>query len=67
MAIRDARQQEQKPEDVLLTTRQVAQRWQLSESRLMNQRSAQTGCRYVKIGNTVRYRLSDVLKYEKSV
>ncbi len=55
------------PASILLTERQLADRWQLSPATLTNQRSASRGCPWVRIGATVRYRLADVLAYEEAV
>jgi hypothetical protein len=50
--------------DFLLTTRDLAQRWQVNVGSLANDRSARRGVPYVKIGSAVRYRLRDVEVFE---
>ena len=52
--------------ETLLTTRDLAQRWQVHVGSLANDRSAGRGVPYVKIGGVVRYRLSDVEVFEAS-
>lgn len=52
----------------ILTTKQLAERWGVSEGTLHNQRSKGTGPVFVKLGNgrnaSVRYRLEDIKQYE---
>ncbi|WP_420121326.1 DNA-binding protein [Nakamurella sp.] len=48
----------------LLTTRDLAHRWQVNAGSLANDRSASRGVPYVKIGGAVRYRLRDVEGFE---
>jgi len=50
--------------DVLLTTQQLANRWQMHPVSLDNARAQGRGCPYVTIGRNVRYRASDVIAYE---
>ena len=50
--------------ETLLTTRDLAQRWQVNAGSLANDRSAGRGVPYVKIGGAVRYRLRDVEVFE---
>ena len=51
--------------DALLSEKQIANRWNLaSPKKLQADRIAGVGCPWVKIGRSVRYRLSDVLAYE---
>jgi len=51
--------------DYLLTEGQLAARWALaSAKKLQADRLKGGGCPFVKIGRSVRYRLSDVLAYE---
>ncbi len=50
-------------DDPLLTTRQVAELYQLSEHALADWRVRRCGPRYVKLGTAVRYRRSDVLAW----
>ena len=52
--------------DVLLTSSQLAARWQVSAHTLANHRSLDRGAPFVRVGTRVRYRLSDVLAYEVS-
>ena len=52
--------------ETLLTTRDLAQRWQVNAGSLANDRSAGRGVPYVKIGGAVRYRLRDVEVFEAS-
>lgn len=52
--------------ETLLTTRDLAQRWQVNAGSLANDRSAGRSVPYVKIGGAVRYRLSDVEVFEAS-
>lgn len=50
---------------VLLTTDELAARWDRSPGSLANDRSAGRGIRYVRLGGgTIRYYLSDIEKYE---
>ncbi len=51
-------------QDEFLTTRELAERWKIKENTLAILRVNSNGCPYVKIGRTVRYRLSDVVAYE---
>lgn len=48
----------------LMTTRDLAQRWQCCLSNLEKMRHLGTGPRYIKIGGAVRYRPEDVYAYE---
>lgn len=48
-----------------LTEKDLAARWKMQPPSLANQRSQGRGPRYVKIGEAVRYRLSDILAYER--
>jgi hypothetical protein len=51
---------------VFLTPRELAQRWHTSPGRLANDRSAQRDHPpYVRIGSSIRYRLSDVQRWEQ--
>jgi len=49
----------------LLTPKDLAQRWSMSEKTLANHRCNGTGVPYVKVGTAVRYLVSDVLAFEK--
>ncbi len=51
-------------EDILLTQRDLERRWQLSGRTLERWRSESYGVRWVVIGGSIRYRLSDVLAWE---
>ena len=53
---------EREPE-ILLTPRELAQRWKTSLQSLANRRSAGKGPRFIRIGRSIRYRLSDVEEY----
>lgn len=48
----------------MLTPRQLATRWSLAVHTLENWRSAGRGPAHLKFGRSVRYRLSDVMRYE---
>ena len=48
----------------LLTTEDLAARWQVSTGHLANLRSAAKGPRFARLGRSVRYRLADVEAYE---
>lgn len=50
--------------DVLLDERSLATRWAISIRTLQNQRLAGRGIVFVKIGRSVRYRLSDIVAFE---
>jgi hypothetical protein len=50
----------------LLTARELAERWGCSVGHLSNLRSAGLGPAYLKIGTSVRYRVSDLLSYEQA-
>ena len=49
----------------LLTQKQLARRWALSERTLERWRCTGEGPTYIKLGGLVRYRLVDVLAYEQ--
>lgn len=50
---------------VMLTTKELAERWRVSPGALANDRAlGRSALPYVKIGDRVRYRLSDILEYE---
>jgi hypothetical protein len=52
-------------DEILLTEKLLSKRWGLaSEKKLQADRLKGAGCRFVRIGRAVRYRLSDVLAYE---
>ena len=53
-------------DEVFLTERQLAERHQRSVRTLRNARVYGGYVKFVKIGRSVRYRLSDVLEYERA-
>jgi hypothetical protein len=53
-------------DEVFLTERQLAERHQRSVRTLRNARVYGGYVKFVKIGRSVRYRLSDVLEYEQA-
>jgi hypothetical protein len=55
------------PQNVLLSERDLGQRWGLQPRSLSSQRLRGEGCPYIRIGRNIRYRLSDVLAYEQTV
>jgi hypothetical protein len=55
------------PKDILLSERELGQRWGLQPRSLSSQRLRGEGCPYVRIGRNIRYRMSDVLAYELAV
>lgn len=50
---------------VLLTPKELAERWDCTVGHLANMRSAGVGPTYLKLGATIRYRVSDLLDYEE--
>lgn len=52
-------------DSTFLTEKELAARWKMQPPSLANQRSQGRGPRYVKIGEAVRYRLSDVIAHER--
>ncbi len=50
----------------LLTQKQVAQRWALSERTLERWRCTGEGPVYVKLGCSVRYRIADIEAFEQA-
>jgi predicted DNA-binding transcriptional regulator AlpA len=61
----EARKPRADDKETLLTPRDLADRWQMSENTLERWRWSARGPRWVKLGGFVRYRLSDVLTFEK--
>lgn len=58
---------DQAPSSPLLTERELAARWQVAEGTLANRRSAGTSpVPYIRPLGRVRYRLDDVLAYERA-
>jgi hypothetical protein len=51
--------------EIFLTEKQLASRHQLSVKTLRNARVTGTYIRFVRLGRTVRYRLSDIIAYEE--
>jgi hypothetical protein len=49
--------------DYLLTSQEYAEKRRCSNRTAERERSSGTGCRYIKIGRAVRYRLRDVLDF----
>ena len=50
--------------ETLLTEQQLAARWQVAAKTLRNARVAGRLIGFVKIGRSVRYRLSEIIAYE---
>ena len=50
--------------EVFMTEKQLALRWQVSVKKIQKDRINGGGIQWVRIGRLVRYRLSDVLKWE---
>lgn len=48
----------------LMTPHDLAARWGCSTGHLANLRSAGAGPVYLKLGSSVRYRVSDLMQYE---
>ena len=53
-------------DEIFLTEKQLASRHQLSVKTLRNARVIGSYIRFVRLGRTVRYRLSDVVAYEEA-
>jgi hypothetical protein len=53
-------------DEVFLTEKQLASRHQLSVKTLRNARVSGSYIRFVRLGRTGRYRLSDVVAYEEA-
>ena len=53
-------------DEIFLTEKQLASRHQLSVKTLRNARVTGSYIRFVRLGRTVRYRLSDVVAYEEA-
>ena len=49
-----------------ITTKELATRWRMSPQTLANQRSLGTGPPYLKLGNHIAYRVSDIEAYEEA-
>ncbi|BCO30138.1 hypothetical protein TspCOW1_02410 [Thiohalobacter sp. COW1] len=52
--------------DDLLTQKQLAQRWALSERTLERWRCTGLGPVYIKLGHSVRYRMADIEAFEQA-
>lgn len=52
-------------DELFLTEKQLAMRWQTSVKKLQKDRLQGTGVQWVRIGRLVRYRLSDILVWER--
>lgn len=52
-------------DETWITPQQLADRWGLSPKSLANQRCMGTGLPFLKVGQLVRYALSDVVAYER--
>jgi hypothetical protein len=53
-------------DEIFLTEKQLASRHQLSVKTLRNARVTGSYIRFVRLGRTVRYRLSDIVAYEEA-
>jgi DNA-binding transcriptional MerR regulator len=51
-------------EAVILTTKQLAERWGITERTLRLWRAVRYGPKWMKMGKAVRYRLEDVQRWE---
>ncbi len=51
--------------EILLTEQDLAKRWQCTTKKLQADRLKGAGVSHVKLGRLVRYRLSDVVQYER--
>lgn len=51
---------------VLLTPRELAARWKISEKKLENDRWRGKGLPFLRIGSCVRYRLRDIIEFENA-
>ena len=50
-----------------LTSRQLADRWGIKEGTLRNWRYIGEGPAFMKVGRSIRYRMANVLYYEKGM
>jgi len=50
---------------VMLTAKELAERWHIGSDHLATLRWKGIGCQYVKIGRRVLYRIADVEQYEQ--
>lgn len=51
--------------DIHLTTEELAARWQVHPRTLANLRTRGEGCRYLKLGRRVLYRVADIEAFER--
>lgn len=51
-------------DDRLIDEKMLADRWKISVRTLRNNRVSGNGIRFLKIGSSVRYRMSDVIAFE---
>lgn len=51
-------------DDVMITSRQLAERWQTSIGRLANLRYSGRGPDYIRLGAAIRYPLAAIQRYE---
>jgi hypothetical protein len=51
-------------DETFLDEQQLAARWNCSPKTLRNHRSKKIGCRFLRIGRLVWYRMSDVIAHE---
>lgn len=49
----------------LLTTEELAERWQMKASTLANWRNKRKGPKYIKVGRNVRYNLEHIQEFEE--
>lgn len=66
MPISDNTHLQHDPVHVFLTERDLADRHRLSVKALQSHRSSGKGVPFIKLGRSVRYRLSDVLAWEEA-
>lgn len=59
-----------KPDEILITTEELAKRWGMTADHLEVKRMRGKGPAYIKLGEDprapVRYRMQDILDYEKA-
>lgn len=51
---------------IFLTQKDLANRWICSERKLQRWRSTGGGPTYIRLGGSIRYRLSDIIAFEMS-
>lgn len=52
-------------QDVALTTKELSERWRVTEGTLKRWRSENVGPPYMMIGERILYRISSVIEYEE--